>query len=89
MIRFTTKLTKDVGFCWNCGNKASGISTDRVTGDEFWVCKYHIRNSGKCRRNQLHPDFRRNSSKTPSDLHIKKSQSKLYGSDEGRLEVSI
>ena len=79
MIRYTFKYESGYsGGCWYCGNVAVGVQTDRVTGEEYWVCKKHIKSPGFCRRGQLHPDFRKSTILKPV-LHIKKGETGKEG----------
>lgn len=54
--------------CFNCQDKAVAICTDKVTGSEYWVCEKHAKDKGRCRKTQLHPDFRK-LAENPEDLN--------------------
>lgn len=64
MMRYTLKYIKGEHYCRDCGAfTGEGIQTDRKTGEDYFVCKKHIK-TGKCKRNDLHPDFRHLNKKT-------------------------
>lgn len=43
--------------CFMCQGKSVAVCTDKMTGDEYWVCEEHSQNKGKCQKRQLHKDF--------------------------------
>lgn len=75
MIRYTFKYVegKHTAGCFNCGNAPVGIQTDRLTGEEYWICKSCIRKGGFARRTSLHLDFKKQS-KSSKDLHMKNQE---------------
>jgi len=72
--RYTFKYVQGQHNCRECGEFTGiGIQTDKATGEDWFSCEKH-RNVGKCRKNLLHSDFRRDSSKTPINSLVENRQ---------------